>query len=235
MEGEEENESIGPSKRLTFDRGFGLDLNAAAVSEGGDGAVLGEALQLSLAFHGHARHDDVGARLRPAAQPAGRRLLLLVLLIPMVALAGHADALAHGAHPLALALTQPLLGAGAGAARGRRGGRRRPLPGDPPDERALGRPRAPPAAVPAVEEGGVEHGDGVEAREREELGLAVAAVEVQRGEHHLLARLLLPAPRGGPLLRDDDPRRRVRRGLAAGARSSLGADVVVHGDQDQRG
>ena len=36
-----------------------MDLKAAAVSEGGDGAVFGEALQLSLSLHGHARDDVV--------------------------------------------------------------------------------------------------------------------------------------------------------------------------------
>lgn len=205
------------------------DLNAGSVSECGDGAVVGEALQLALALHGDAPHD-VGARL-PAAKQVERRRRRRLLVLGSGGGGGHADAFPDGAHPLALRLAQPLL---APPPRRRRaldeaaGTPARPLPGDPPDQSALRRPRAAPAASPvsvpvsasasasAVEEGGVEHGDGVEAREGEELRLAVPAVEVQRGEHHLLAvaRLLLPPPRGGGPSGEEDPGRRGGRGLA---------------------
>jgi hypothetical protein len=203
-------------------RDSGFHLNATAVSEGGDGAVLGEALQLSLALHGHAR-GDVGV---PAAEP-GQVAMLRAALV-----GGHADALSDGAHPLALGLAQPFLGPpppprGALACTGDR-----PLPGDPPNQSALRRPRAPSSAASpfsGVKKGGVEHGDCVEARERDELGLAVAAVEVERGENHLLARLAAPR---GPL--GDDPGRRGGRGLGAGAGPGLGADVVVHGEGEAR-
>ena len=175
--------------------------------------MLREALQLSLALPGHARDDVIGV---PAAEPAGQLALLVV--------GGRhdADALSDGAHPLALGLAQPFLLGSPPPPRGAAlactaGGR--PLPGNPPNQSALRRPRAPSSATSpfsAVKKGGVEHGDRVEARERHELGLAVAAVE--RG---VKARL---AAARGPL--GDDPG---RRGLAGGgAGPGLGADVVVH-------
>ena len=177
-----------------------MDLKAAAVSEGGDGAVLGEALQLSPALHGHARDDVVGV---PAAAEPGQ----LALSIMGALVGGHADALSDGAHPLALGLAQPfLVGPPPAPRRALAYTAGRPFPGDPPNQSALRRPRAPSSAtspLSGVKKGGVEHGDCVEAGERDELGLAVAAVEVERGENHLLARLAAPR---GPL--GDDPGRR---------------------------
>lgn len=191
------------------------DLNAGAVSEGGDGAVVGEALQLALAFHGHARHHVLPMPPTPTHQPGRVRAT-----VPLP-LACHAHALPHGAHPLPLRLAKQLLAAGAAPARGRPR-RRRPLPRDPPHQRALRRTRTPAAAagiVVCAEEGGVEHGDGVEARESEQLGVAVAAVD-----HLVVARQLAAARR--PLR--DDPGRRV--GGGGGARAVvLGPEIRLHG------
>jgi hypothetical protein len=62
----------------------GFDLDAGAVFEGGDGALLGEALQLALSLHGGHAGD-----------PAGGRLAARVVALLRLGGRGHADALPH--------------------------------------------------------------------------------------------------------------------------------------------
>lgn len=190
------------------------DLNAGAVSEGGDGAVVGEALQLALAFHGHARHHVLPMPPTPTHQPGRVRA---TVPLPWLAMRTRSRTARTAAAPSRQAAPRRRRRPARGRPR-----RRRPLPRDPPHQRALRRTRTPAAAagiVVCAEEGGVEHGDGVEARESEQLGVAVAAVD-----HLVVARQLAAARR--PLR--DDPGRRV--GGGGGARAVvLGPEIRLHG------
>jgi hypothetical protein len=115
--------------------------------------LVGEALQLALSLHGHARDHVVALTMRTRARTERTRC--------------------RSVSPIhSSARRRALLASTAGR-------RRRPFPRDPPDERVFRRPGAPSGHVPTVvvvvrcaEEGGVEHGDGVEPRERKKLGLA---------------------------------------------------------------
>jgi len=96
-------------------------VDSIAVREVGDGAVLGEAVELGLAVGGHA-HDELEARLAtadPGGVPArvvrdgGRRRPGVVVGVA----GGHVDPLPDEAHPVALYLAEP-------GGRGRGGGTR---------------------------------------------------------------------------------------------------------------
>lgn len=103
-------------------------MDSVAVREVGDDAVLGEAMELSLAVGGHA-HDELEARLAaadPGGVPArvvgdgGRRGAGVVVAVA----GGHVDPLPDEAHPVALDLAEPGgRGGRGGGARDLRGGR----------------------------------------------------------------------------------------------------------------